>query len=84
MKSKKKQISEINELLKLHPNTVLHVKMKGWKVPFIVTGARKIETDFVDIPIMTGMRTKKEYKITYQNGKWNRWNDPVFRIAKEA
>ena len=83
METKKNQIAKINELLKLHPETVLHVKMKGWKVPFIVTNAKRIEEDFVTIPTGTGMRIKKEYKITYQNGQFNRYNDPVFRVAEK-
>jgi len=80
---KREQIAQINELLKHNPNTILHVKNKGWKVPFKVSDAKNIEEDFVDIPTEYGMRIKKEYKVTYQNGEWNRYNDPVFRIAKE-
>jgi len=78
---KHERLEKINEILSIFPEAVVLVKEKWGDIQFKKEWVKKIEEDFVEIPIglkWDWYREKKEYAIHHIDGSMRRYNDPVF------
>lgn len=60
-----------------------NLRVKEYKHTYLVDDVVRIEKDFVEYPrTMNEMTVRKDYKFTFSDGTWQRYNRPVIRFAE--
>lgn len=62
-------------------DTPLDLQVRQYGRSYILRAVVSIEQDFCRIPTENGTHTRKEYRFTFSDGTWDRFNRPSITIV---
>lgn len=73
------ELNQVNDLFKEDPSRTIFAYCGKHK--FVLTDVKDIREDFVQYPTVNGLKTRKDYYISFTDNTYARYRNPKFSLV---